>query len=150
MTETRCDGCGAEVEISALTCPSCGASLPVSADETAAFSPVAEVEDQEVTEVVAAGRGPALVVKKGPDAGERFALNGPVVSIGRDPGSDIFLNDITVSRRHARIEVEAKSVTLSDVGSLNGTYVNGQRIESVVLAPGDEVQIGKFKLVFTP
>jgi pSer/pThr/pTyr-binding forkhead associated (FHA) protein len=109
---------------------------------------VAAPETGEPVGGIPSGSGPALVVSKGPDAGERFVLAGQIVTIGRDPASDIFLNDITVSRRHARIDRTETGFDLSDVGSLNGTYVNGERIETHPLTSGDEVQIGKFRLRF--
>ena len=149
MAEDRCVSCGEEIPSGTSVCPACGADQVPPADATAAFTPVAEAEEAIAAAEVAAGAGPALVVKKGPDAGERFALATDVVTIGRDPASDIFLNDITVSRRHAQLERGAGGYTVSDVGSLNGTYINGERVESRSLVPGDEIQIGKFRLVFT-
>jgi pSer/pThr/pTyr-binding forkhead associated (FHA) protein len=89
-----------------------------------------------------------LVVKRGPNAGSRFLLDQPTTSAGRHPDSDIFLDDITVSRRHAEIHSTGDSFEVIDTGSLNGTYVNRSRIDRVTLASGDELQIGKFKLVF--
>lgn len=89
-----------------------------------------------------------LVVKRGPNAGSRFLLDQPVTSAGRDTRSDIFLDDVTVSRRHLEFRCENGKVTAVDLGSLNGTYLNRQPVESAVLANGDEVQIGKFRLVF--
>ena len=89
-----------------------------------------------------------LVVKRGPNAGSRFLLDQPVTSAGRHPGSDIFLDDVTVSRRHAEFRWENGDVRIIDVGSLNGTYVNREPAESAVLVNGDEVLIGKFRLVF--
>ncbi|WP_276003721.1 glycogen accumulation regulator GarA [Mycobacterium shinjukuense] len=89
-----------------------------------------------------------LVVKRGPNAGSRFLLDQPVTSAGRHPDSDIFLDDVTVSRRHAEFRLENNEFSVVDVGSLNGTYVNREPVDSAVLANGDEVQIGKFRLVF--
>ncbi|PEG38130.1 peptide-binding protein [Mycolicibacterium agri] len=89
-----------------------------------------------------------LVVKRGPNAGSRFLLDQPVTSAGRHPDSDIFLDDVTVSRRHAEFRLEGGEFQVVDVGSLNGTYVNREPVDSAVLANGDEVQIGKFRLVF--
>jgi pSer/pThr/pTyr-binding forkhead associated (FHA) protein len=90
-----------------------------------------------------------LVVKRGPNAGSRFLLYQPVTSAGRHPGSDIFLDEVTVSRRHAEFRTEnGESFRVVDVGSLNGTYVNRKPVNSAVLANGDEIQIGKFRLVF--
>ena len=89
-----------------------------------------------------------LVVQKGPGAGSRFLLDQDVVNAGRHPESEIFLDDVTVSRRHAVFNRSGDQFTVSDVGSLNGTYVNRDRIEKVQLTDGDEVQIGKYRLVF--
>lgn len=89
-----------------------------------------------------------LVVKRGPNAGSRFLLDQPITSAGRHPDSDIFLDDVTVSRRHAEFRLENNEFHVVDVGSLNGTYVNREPVDSAVLANGDEVQIGKFRLVF--
>jgi pSer/pThr/pTyr-binding forkhead associated (FHA) protein len=89
-----------------------------------------------------------LVVKRGPNVGSRFLLDEPVTSAGRDPGSDIFLDDVTVSRQHAQFRLENGEFRVVDVGSLNGTYVNREPVDSSVLANGDEVQIGKFRLAF--
>ena len=90
-----------------------------------------------------------LVVKRGPNAGSRFLLDQPVTSAGRHPDSDILLDDVTVSRRHAEFRLDkAGSWAVADVGSLNGTYVNRQPVESAALVIGDEIQIGKFRLVF--
>ena len=89
-----------------------------------------------------------LVVKRGPNAGSRFLLDQPVTTAGRHPDSDIFLDDVTVSRRHAEFRIEGESFEVVDVGSLNGTYVNREPKNSANLSNGDEVQIGKFRLVF--
>ena len=90
-----------------------------------------------------------LVVRRGPNAGARFLLDHDVTTSGRHPDSDIFLDDVTVSRRHAEILQGKDGYRLRDVGSLNGTYLNRERIESEApLQNGDELQIGKFKLVF--
>jgi pSer/pThr/pTyr-binding forkhead associated (FHA) protein len=90
-----------------------------------------------------------LVVKRGPNAGARFVLDQPVTAAGRHPGSMIYLDDVTVSRRHAEFRMENGQFWVVDVGSLNGTYVNREPVESASLADGDEIQIGKFRLVFT-
>jgi pSer/pThr/pTyr-binding forkhead associated (FHA) protein len=89
-----------------------------------------------------------LVVKRGPNAGSRFLLDQSTTSAGRHPESDIFLDDVTVSRRHAEFRREGGEFVVVDVGSLNGTYVNREPVDTAVLASGDEVQIGKFRLVF--
>jgi hypothetical protein len=89
-----------------------------------------------------------LVVKRGPNAGSRFLLDQATTTAGRHPNSDIFLDDITVSRRHAQFRCVSGEFKVVDLGSLNGTYVNREPVDSAVLANGDEVQIGKFRLVF--
>jgi pSer/pThr/pTyr-binding forkhead associated (FHA) protein len=89
-----------------------------------------------------------LVVKRGPNAGSRFLLDTEVTTAGRHPESDIFLDDVTVSRRHAEFAREGGGFVVRDVGSLNGTYLNRERIDAAGLAGGDEVQIGKYRLVF--
>jgi hypothetical protein len=89
-----------------------------------------------------------LVVKRGPNAGSRFRLDRPVTSAGRHPDSNIVLDDITLSRRHAEFRRERGEFRVVDVGSLNGTYVNGEPIGSAVLTNGDEIGMGKFRLVF--
>ena len=89
-----------------------------------------------------------LVVKRGPNAGSRFLLDQAVTTAGRHPDSDIFLDDVTVSRRHAEFRKNGDSYEVVGVGSLNGTYVNRELKNSAVLANGDEVQVGKFRLVF--
>ncbi|AIU32651.1 MULTISPECIES: oxoglutarate dehydrogenase inhibitor Odhl [Corynebacterium] len=89
-----------------------------------------------------------LVVKRGPNAGARFLLDRETITAGRHPESDIFLDDVTVSRRHAEFRLQDGSFEVVDVGSLNGTYVNREPRNSEILSSGDEVQIGKFRLVF--
>jgi pSer/pThr/pTyr-binding forkhead associated (FHA) protein len=89
-----------------------------------------------------------LVVKRGRNAGAHFLLNQPVTTAGRLPGSDIFLDDVTVSRRHAEFRMGDGQHRVVDSGSLNKIYVNRRPVESAILANGDEIQIGKFRLVF--
>ena len=89
-----------------------------------------------------------LVVRRGPNAGARFLLDHDVTTSGRHPDSDIFLDDVTVSRKHAEFVRRGDQFVVRDIGSLNGTYVQRDRIDEVVLKDGDEVQIGKFRLVF--
>ncbi|WP_019807714.1 glycogen accumulation regulator GarA [Saccharomonospora halophila] len=115
-----------------------------------------DVEGQEAPAVEAQDAGvdalPAgsalLVVKRGPNAGSRFLLDRDTTSAGRHPDSDIFLDDVTVSRRHAEFRREGGEFVVIDVGSLNGTYVNREPVDQAVLSGGDEVQVGKFRLVF--
>lgn len=149
-----CTNCGHKNPEGANFCSSCGAPLTEStgSDTTVTFMP-AELEadlEEEVhisPEELEGGRG-VLIVKRGPNAGSKFFLDTDSTEVGRHPDSDIFLDDITVSRRHAEIRRGAEGFSLHDVGSLNGTYVNRERVEQAELRSGDEIQIGKFKLVF--
>jgi pSer/pThr/pTyr-binding forkhead associated (FHA) protein len=107
------------------------------------------LNDSDAAAVDALPPGSALlVVQRGPSAGSRFLLDTDVVSAGRHPDSEIFLDDVTVSRRHAEFRRTPEGFTVVDVGSLNGTYVNRDRIDEVALQGGDEVQIGKYRLVY--
>jgi len=111
-------------------------------------SPEAETSEDVVgLEGLSAGSA-LLVVKRGPNAGSRFQLDRDKITAGRHPESDIFLDDVTVSRRHAEFRRTAEGFEVADIGSLNGTYVNREPIEVSTLSNGDEVQIGKFRLVF--
>lgn len=101
----------------------------------------------ESTENLAEGVA-LLVVKRGPNAGARFLLDQETTTAGRHPEADIFLDDVTVSRRHAEFRVNNGEFEVVDVGSLNGTYVNREPRNAQVLSVGDEIQIGKFRLVF--
>ncbi|MGH9069440.1 MAG: FHA domain-containing protein [Acidimicrobiales bacterium] len=147
-----CNNCGHANPADANFCSSCGAALVVRGDDTTiTFLPTEyETGDEELSVgLLEAARGTGmLVVKRGPNAGSRFALEGEVTRAGRHPESDIFLDDITVSRRHVEFARSGAGYLVRDVGSLNGTYLNRERIEQAELASGDEVQIGKFKLVF--
>lgn len=91
-----------------------------------------------------------LIMQRGPSAGARFLLDADRVNAGRSPDSDIFLDDVTVSRRHAVFVRELDNFTVRDLGSLNGTYVNRERIDTATLRAGDEVQVGKFRMTFHP
>ncbi len=155
MEEVFCNQCGHRNPSGANFCSSCGAVLPqTEGDETTiTFLPneaSGEVLDDELAVSLdeVSDEHALLVVKRGPNAGSRYALDTDVVHVGRHPESEIFLDDITVSRRHAEFVREGSNFTVRDVGSLNGTYVNRERIENAPLVHGDEVQIGKFKLVF--
>jgi hypothetical protein len=150
-----CTNCGHKNPEGSNFCSSCGHPLSGDApggDTTITFLP-AELEgdlDEEIhvaPEELEGGRG-VLIVKRGPNAGSKFFLDTDETTVGRHQESDIFLDDITVSRSHAEIRREGDGFTLLDVGSLNGTYVNRERVEKADLRAGDEVQIGKFKLVF--
>jgi pSer/pThr/pTyr-binding forkhead associated (FHA) protein len=104
-------------------------------------------QDQATVDALRHGTA-LLVVLRGPNAGARFLLDADEVSTGRHPDSDIFLDDVTVSRKHATFRREGDVFLVRDVGSLNGTYVNRERIDEAALKTRDEVQIGKFRLVF--
>jgi FHA domain/zinc-ribbon domain len=149
-----CNNCGHKNPEGSNFCSSCGAPLADASgsDTTVTFMP-GELEadlEEEVhisPEELEGGRG-VLIVRRGPNAGSKFFLDVDTTHIGRHPESDIFLDDITVSRRHAEIRRSGNGFSLHDVGSLNGTYVNRERVEGGELRSGDELQIGKFKLVF--
>lgn len=106
-------------------------------------------EEQEAIAALPSGSA-LLIVRRGPNAGARFLLDREVTTVGRHPEADIFLDDVTVSRRHAEFRRAGSSFDIVDLSSLNGTYYNGSRIESQVIADGAEVQIGKFRLTFYP
>ncbi len=150
-----CNLCGHENPDGSLYCARCGARMEPQAeggDSTVGLPPVESEVEEEVevsppAEALKSGTA-IMVIRKGPDAGMTFTLDHDLVSIGRHPESDIFLDDITVSRKHAEIRREGSSFTLTDTGSLNGTYLNRERIESAVLQNGDEIQIGKYRLLF--
>ncbi len=139
----KCPKCGTEVDSGLSVCPSCGVML---AEVTASFPAVGN--GPQAPGSVDVSEGPLLVVRKGPEVGERFYIDRTPLTIGRDPASGIFLNDITVSREHARLDVAGAEVSVSDAGSLNGTYVNGISVDRAVLRNGDAVQIGRFQMVF--
>jgi pSer/pThr/pTyr-binding forkhead associated (FHA) protein len=145
-----CTRCGHRNPDDAHFCANCGA--PLREDTTVSFTPI-EVEEEGADETglpqseLEAGQA-LIVVKRGPNAGSRFLIDKDVTTAGRHPESDIFLDDVTVSRRHAEFRREDGRFVVRDVGSLNGTYVNRQRVDQTVLANGDELQIGKFKLTF--
>lgn len=141
---TKCPACGVEVDGSARECSGCGATLD---GATLSFAPVGS-SDNAATQAQEENVGPALIVRKGPEVGERFFLDRERVTIGRDPESDIFLNDVTVSRTHAVVEVVGRDVMITDMSSLNGTYVNGVRVDKAILQQGDAVQVGRFQMVF--
>ncbi len=105
------------------------------------------VEEQESIAALPSGSA-LMVVRRGPNAGARFLLDADLTSVGRHPNADIFLDDVTVSRRHAEFLRNGTSFTVKDLGSLNGTYFDGERIETAALTDGAEVQVGKFRLTF--
>ena len=150
MATVTCQRCGHPNPLPANFCSSCGADLGVEPDHTTATVavPIDGAEDLDVQrDELPAGLG-MLVVTRGPNTGSRFALDSPITTAGRHPDSTIFLDDITVSRRHAEFRQVGDTYRVVDVGSLNGTYLNRERVEEGDLHDGDEVQIGTFKLVF--
>jgi hypothetical protein len=169
MAGMFCGRCGRPNAEGARYCSNCGAQLTRAAntgsfgaipaergnETTSIINPMAdapEVADEPSPDYSAADTLPAgtalLVVLRGPNQGSRFLLDADFTSAGRHPDSDIFLDDVTVSRRHAEFYRHGDRFTARDVGSLNGTYVNRERIEEAELFGGDEVQIGKFRLLF--
>jgi pSer/pThr/pTyr-binding forkhead associated (FHA) protein len=150
-----CPACSKSNPDESAYCSQCGAYLGSKAregDTTITFTPVeAEVEGEKevlVPEEELSAGAAMLVVKRGPNAGTRFMLTKEMTTAGRHPESDIFLDDITVSRRHAEIHGVGQQFRIVDMGSLNGTYVNRLRVEESDLESGDEIQIGKFRLIF--
>jgi pSer/pThr/pTyr-binding forkhead associated (FHA) protein len=111
--------------------------------------PTLNPEDQKAVDALPDGSA-MLVVRQGPNAGARFLLDSELTTVGRDPQSDIFLDDVTVSRRHAEFRRIGRSFQVQDLASMNGIYYDGVRIESALLEEGAEVQIGKFRLTFYP
>jgi hypothetical protein len=162
-TDVHCTRCGHQNPEGSRFCAQCGAALsPERVGESTSVIPKVGGEDSgeqaEVAEAAADVHAGAveslpagsalLVVKRGPNAGSRFLLDQDVTTAGRHPDSDIFLDDVTVSRRHVEFHREGGGFTVHDVGSLNGTYVNREPVDVASLAGGDEVQIGKFRLVY--
>ena len=152
MPDVECQRCGHRNADDANFCSSCGAPIEREDQDRPTIqlqleSPAGAPDEISIDldDVTSSG---VLVVRAGPNAGSTFAIDKDVVTAGRHPDSDIFLDDITVSRRHVEIRREGARLTVSDVGSLNGTYLNRERVESAPLADGDELQIGTFKLVF--
>jgi pSer/pThr/pTyr-binding forkhead associated (FHA) protein len=150
-----CNQCGHRNPPGSNFCSSCGAALNLSeVEDTTMTHVVTPAEERDADEDLKVSpddleAGVALlVVRKGPNEGSKYLLDAEVTRAGRHPDSDIFLDDITVSRRHAEIVRRADGFHVLDVGSLNGTYVNRDRVEEARLGNGDELQIGKFKLVF--
>ena len=136
-------------------CSSCGSALDSLDDRTITLTAVDPLQDAPGPDddvIVPVGQLPAetgvLIVRAGAQAGARFSLDESITRLGRHPDSEISLDDITVSRRHAEVERTPDGYLVSDAGSLNGTYVNQERIDKLLLRHGDELQIGKFRLVF--
>ncbi len=154
MAYVFCNHCGHRNPPDSSFCSSCGSPLDVSGDRTVTLTAVDPLQDAPGPDddvVVNMGDLPTdkavLIVRSGTQAGDRFALEADITRLGRHPDSEIMLDDITVSRRHASIERTEEGYVVTDAGSLNGTYVNQERIERAVLHHGDELQVGKFRLV---
>jgi pSer/pThr/pTyr-binding forkhead associated (FHA) protein len=158
-----CSQCGHSNPDDSRYCSNCGAALrpaPAGDSSTITISGVDVGEAADKSEGLSAADQAAvdalppgsalLVVRRGPNAGSRFLLDSDVTTAGRHPESDIFLDDVTVSRRHAEFARATEGFSVRDVGSLNGTYVNRERIDEAALVGGDEVQIGKYRLVYYP
>jgi pSer/pThr/pTyr-binding forkhead associated (FHA) protein len=150
-----CSQCGSKLVEGASFCSQCGAPVArveeaqdidrtTAAIDVGALDPTTQLEGVPRLEP---GTG-MLVVVRGPNAGARFLLDRDATTVGRHPDCEIFLHDVTVSRRHSEVRREGPRFTLRDLGSLNGTYINGDRVEETVLSSGDEVQIGRFKLLY--
>ena len=148
--EMFCGQCGHRNLGSANFCSACGASLVAIGDDlTLTLHAVdADALDADVEVHITTGGPAVLVVSRGPEAGETYLLGNTLTTAGRSPEADLFLDDVTVSRRHAVFERTGDGYVARDLGSLNGTYVNKERITEVTLVTGDEVQIGKFRLLF--
>jgi hypothetical protein len=151
MSHVYCPECGFQNPETSNYCSRCGALLVVdTGTETTMSFDVDEGGDEGESLLATLGiTGPALVVRSGGGmAGQPFQPTSDRTLIGRSPECDIFLDDVTVSRRHAEIVRDGDAFTLRDLGSLNGTYVNRKRIESALLEDDDEVQVGKYRLTF--
>lgn len=150
-----CNQCGHRNPPTSSFCSSCGSPLDSLDDRTITLTAVDPLQDAPGSDddiLVPMSELPnelgVLIVRAGAQAGSRFALDQSVTRLGRHPDSEISLDDITVSRRHASIERTPEGHVVTDAGSLNGTYVNQERIDRMLLRHGDELQIGKFRLVF--
>ena len=150
MSHIYCPECGYNNPESAHFCAKCGAALvpPDEGETTEQFAPPEPVDRLDTLDDLGL-HGAALVVRSGGGrAGETFPLDDSPLTIGRSPECAVFLDDVTVSRRHVVFTRDGDRWSLEDQGSLNGTYVNRQRIDSVELSDGDELQIGKYRLTF--
>lgn len=148
----NCRSCGHANEAGAKYCSSCGTPLEVEDDTTAALALIEdrqtlEAELGDVLDQLPDGLG-MLVVRRGPNAGSTYVLEAETTRLGRHPESEIFLDDVTVSRRHAVIHRQAEGYELSDAGSLNGTYLDHERVDRAGLSDMQEIQVGRFVLTF--
>jgi hypothetical protein len=164
-----CTQCGHANPDESRFCSNCGAALRTATQQPAAAeTSTITIGGLEAVPEIAEGAEPALspadqaavdalppgsallVVRRGPNSGARFLLDSDLTTAGRHPESEIFLDDVTVSRRHAEFVRSPGGFIVRDVGSLNGTYVNRERIDESSLTGGDEVQIGKYRLMYHP
>jgi FHA domain-containing protein len=150
VSHVYCSECGFQSPAAANYCARCGALLArPDEDETTVTRSPGDRRDDEDDVVDDSIEGTALVVRAGGGIeGETFTPAGPRTLIGRSPECDVFLDDVTVSRRHAELLHEGEQFTIRDLGSLNGTFVNRKRVESAELHDGDEVQVGKYRMTF--
>jgi pSer/pThr/pTyr-binding forkhead associated (FHA) protein len=155
MAYTYCNQCGHRNPPESSFCSSCGSALDMLDDRTITLSAIDPLQDAPGTDddlVIPVGElskdRAVLIVRAGEQAGARFTLESDITRLGRHPDSEISLDDITVSRRHAEVQRTDEGYMVADSGSLNGTYVNQERVERAALRHGDELQIGKFRLVF--
>jgi hypothetical protein len=152
LSHIYCPECGFQNLESAHYCSRCGALLVVEGDpeETTMTISAEDVQEEHPDLLEELGiEGPAFVIRSGGGrTGEAFSLDRPQTTIGRSPDCDIFLDDVTVSRRHAVVAQGAAVFRIEDLGSLNGTFLNRARIDRGDLENGDEVQIGKYRLIF--
>jgi pSer/pThr/pTyr-binding forkhead associated (FHA) protein len=151
MSHVYCPECGFQNPEAANFCAKCGSRLvkDEAAESTLSYTPEEAEEDATVSLEEMGISGPALVVRSGGGrAGETFHPAGERTVIGRSPECEIFLDDVTVSRKHAVVVERDSSFFIEDLGSLNGTFLNRRRIESGELSDGDELQIGKYRLTF--
>ncbi|MGH3412030.1 MAG: FHA domain-containing protein [Marmoricola sp.] len=144
-----CSQCGQRLDDSGTSGPATTATISYGGGQRGEAEEQTGLSEADAAAVDALPAGSALlVVQRGPGAGSRYLLDTDVVTAGRHPESDIFLDDITVSRRHAEFRRDDAGFVVHDVGSLNGTYVNRDRIDQSALQNGDEVRIGKFRLMY--
>ena len=139
----KCPKCKKEISEGLEKCPNCQYSIDEDTMILTGFEANDELKVEKKTY-----KNDTLLIISGPGTGEEFNVEGRGIMIGRDPSSDIFLNDITVSRKHCKISFKDKEAVLVDLNSLNGTYVNGLRVDEKQIQNRDEIQVGKFKLVY--
>ncbi len=155
MSYVFCNQCGHRNPPLSAFCSACGTVLDIVSDHTITLAKTDSLqdalgpEDDVQVSLTNISRGTAILVLRGGEGeGDHYVLSSPLTNIGRHADSDISLDDITVSRRHCEITSENSRFIVRDVGSLNGTYVNQKRVDVIELTQGDELQIGKFHLVF--